>query len=152
MEEVLTRVKDGDGRASVDIWTADAMQSLVLPPACSWYNGWPQRLYAFYHLHGIQELNFPWSEFLYAWVPAYGLLPFPFAKISAALSAWGTVVELCYGPSATRPQYYRVHYRSLIHMLNCIRSYVEYARNEDGTIKYKQRRQYESSNNAMRFF
>jgi hypothetical protein len=69
MEKILTGVTGGDLRTTIEIWTTDAAQSLVLPPPCSWYNGWPKRLYAFHHLHRIQELNISWSEFLYARVP-----------------------------------------------------------------------------------
>jgi hypothetical protein len=46
------------------------------------------------------------------------------------------VIEPCYGPPALRPSYYRVHFRSFIHMLNCTGSYVEYERNDNGTLKY----------------
>jgi hypothetical protein len=112
MEDVLTCVVDGDARELAEIWTNDPTQSLVHPTACSWYDGWPQPFHAFRRHHGIQELNFPWSEFLYAWVPASGLLPLRFAKISAAASAYGVVVESCYGPPLQRPNCYLIHFRS----------------------------------------
>jgi hypothetical protein len=102
----------------------------------SWYNGWPKRLYAFQYLHGIQELNFPCSEFLYAWIPTSGLLPFPFAKISAALGAWGVIVESVSVLTVASPTFYRVHFRSLLHMINCIFSYVEYATDDSGRLLY----------------
>ena len=63
-----------------NLWVRDCNQPGILPPSVTHYNGWPERPYSFHHLHGVQEINLPWSEFLYAWAPSNGLKPFPFVK------------------------------------------------------------------------
>ena len=109
-----------------DIWAVDQTQPLILPPPSSWYNGWPRRLYSFHHLHGVQEFNFPWSEFLYAWIPVTAIKPITFAKLSAAFSVWGAVVE---SPDSDR--FVRVRFRSLDHLIRCLFAYVTFKTEND---------------------
>ena len=114
------------------VWMVDTTQPLVLPPPVSYYNGWPKKPYSFNHLQAVQELNFPWHEFLYAWVPSGGHRPFTFAKKCAALGAFGLIVE--YNNSDS--QLFRIRFRGIEHFYRSLVAYTEFAKNEDGSYVY----------------
>ena len=108
-------------------WLKERNETLILPPPVTHYDGWPEIPYSFHHHHGVQELNFPWTEFLYAFVPSGDTRIFQFAKFVAAFGAYGLIIESADNDDA---EFYRLRFRSLQHLLWSLLIFIVFKRDE----------------------
>ena len=117
-----------------DAWIGDTAETLILPPPITYYSGWPRSPYAFNYLVGVQEVNFIWTDFLYAYIRADGRSTLQLGKWLATLGVYGVVIECADNKHATA---YRLRFRGLEHILRVLMAYTTFDVDENGDNVYE---------------